>query len=97
MHINKHTVYSVLDIRKFFESGGRSKDWKNLSANAIQVLQVHWGPVRYLLIDEISIVSSKLLAQTNAQLAIAKNLSDKTAVFSGLNVICVVILCSFLQ
>lgn len=55
----------------------------------VQTLSEIWGTVQWLVLDEISMVSAKLLSQISHQISIAKGLSPDTEgkPFGGVNII----------
>lgn len=66
---------------------GPEKGRKQPTAQAVQKLQVRYGPVTYQLVDEISTVSKPLMSEMSSQMVVAKNPADRTVPFGGLNVI----------
>ena len=75
-NIDGYTVHSLTMMR--------SKGSRNLAK-----LQELWGPVKYLIIDEVSMIGAKFLSQISARLQQAKGAHGNSALepFGGVNVI----------
>lgn len=74
-------------IHTLCHMGVRHASTSNVSDKVIQALRKTWKDVRYLIIDEISMVSRAFLARISDRLCVAKEVEDSDTLFGGINVI----------
>ena len=77
-NIGVNTIHKLLHISKFY------KDEDTLSKNNILNLRNEWHKVKYLIIDEISMISTYLLNRISFNLGIAK---DNILPFGGIHIL----------
>ena len=68
-HIGGSTLHSTLEMKVF----GDTETTKPMTGNVTRNLQAKWAPREYLLIDEISMVSSEFTTAISKQAGIAKS------------------------
>ena len=79
--IDGRTLHSLLGMSGKGDDGART-----VASKSLHTLQQQWQPVRFLLVDEISMVSCKLLAKVSAKLREARA-SDGAEAFGGIHVV----------
>ncbi len=84
-NISGMTLHAALLLNQRNKSGNHSKSNHDLVSM--------WQGVDYLFVDEVSMVSSKMLTKVSSALCVAK---ESTAAFGGINIILLVILPSCL-